>query len=76
MTEQRHIKALELDKVLEMLALSAPTVGAKKRALALLPSSNINTVKRRQALTANAKYMAGIKGAPSKPAKIASERKS
>jgi len=61
----KAIRILEFDKVLEMLALSAPTVGAKKRALALLPSSNINTVKRRQALTANAKYMAGIKGAPS-----------
>ena len=61
----RAVRILELDKILEMLASVASTVGAKKRALSLLPTSNIETVKRRQALTSDAKQMAGIKGAPS-----------
>lgn len=62
---EKAIKTLEFDKILEMLASLAPTIGAKKRALSLLPSSNIEVVKRRQGLTADAKYMAGIKGSPS-----------
>lgn len=61
----KAIKTLEFDKILEMLAACASTVGAKKRALALLPTSNIDAVKRRQTLTADAKYMSGIKGIPS-----------
>ena len=43
----RAVRILELDKILEMLASVASTVGAKKRALSLLPTSNIETVKRR-----------------------------
>ena len=62
---EKAIKTLEFDKILETLASLAPTIGAKKRALSLLPSSNIETVKRRQGLTADAKYMSGIKGSPS-----------
>lgn len=61
----KSIRILEFDKILNMLVSVSPTVGAKKRASALLPSSNPDTVKRRQELTANAKKMAGIKGAPS-----------
>lgn len=61
----RAIRILEFDKIREMLSSYAQTEGAKKRALSLLPSSNPETVKRRQELTANAKYMAGVKGAPS-----------
>ena len=61
----RAIRILEFDKIREMLSTYAQTEGAKKRALLLLPSSNPETVKRRQELTANAKYMAGVKGAPS-----------
>ena len=61
----KAIRILEFDKVLEMLASCAPTIGAKKKALTLLPSSNLSVVNRRQALTADAKYMSGIKGAPS-----------
>lgn len=61
----KSIRILEFDKILNMLVSISPTVGAKKRASALLPSSNPDTVKRRQELTANAKKMAGIKGAPS-----------
>ena len=48
-----------------MLSSVAMTDGAKKRALSLLPSSNIETVKRRQQLTEDAKVMSGTKGAPS-----------
>lgn len=61
----RAVRILEFDKILDMLSSLASTEGAKKRALSLLPSSNIETVKRRQALTNDAKQMAGIKGAPS-----------
>ncbi len=61
----KSIRILEFDKILNTLVSVSPTVGAKKRASALLPSSNPDTVKRRQELTANAKKMAGIKGAPS-----------
>ncbi len=61
----RAVRILEFDKILEMLASVASTEGAKKRALSLLPTSNIETVKRRQSLTNDAKQMAGIKGAPS-----------
>ncbi|MGM9665577.1 MAG: endonuclease MutS2, partial [Eubacteriales bacterium] len=41
------------------------TAGAKKRALALTPSSNTETVKKRLARTSDAKHMADIKGSPS-----------
>ena len=61
----RAIRILEFDKILEMLADLASTQGAKKRALTLLPTSNPDSVKRRQELTADAKYMSGIKGVPS-----------
>lgn len=61
----KSIRILEFDKILNMLVSVSPTAGAKKRAMALLPSSNPDTVKRRQELTSNAKKMAGIKGAPS-----------
>ena len=61
----RAVRILEFDKILEMLSSLALTDGAKKRALSLLPTSNIESVKRRQALTSNAKEMAGIKGTPS-----------
>ncbi|MBE6673726.1 MAG: endonuclease MutS2 [Ruminococcaceae bacterium] len=62
---EKSIRILEFDKVLNMLSSYAQTEGAKKRALSLLPSSNKDTVLRRQELTENAKVMAGIKGAPS-----------
>ncbi|MBQ7411961.1 MAG: endonuclease MutS2 [Clostridia bacterium] len=62
---EKSIRILEFDKILNMLSALAMTEGAKKRAITLLPSSNLDTVKKRQELTANAKKMAGIKGAPS-----------
>ena len=61
----KAVRILEFEKIKAALAELALTEGAKKRALALLPSSNEHTVKRRQELTADAKEMAGIKGAPS-----------
>ena len=58
-------RILEFDKILNMLASVAFTEGAKKRAISLQPSSNVDTVKRRQEFTSNAKKMCEIKGAPS-----------
>ena len=62
---EKSIRVLEFDKILNLLASVSLTEGAKKRALTLTPSSNIETVKRRQLYTSNAKKMAGIKGTPS-----------
>lgn len=62
---EKSIRILEFDKILNMLSSVALTEGAKKRAILLLPSSDPETVKKRQAYTSNAKKMAGIKGAPS-----------
>lgn len=62
---KKSVRILEFDKILNMLSDLALTEGAKKRALSLLPSSNKETVYRRQELTDNAKEMSGIKGAPS-----------
>ena len=42
----KSISVLEFDKVLEMLAAVAPTEGAKKRAIALQPTSNKESVVR------------------------------
>ena len=61
----KSVRILEFDKILNMLSSFAQTEGAKKRALALIPSANKDTILRRQELTDNAKYMSGVKGAPS-----------
>ena len=62
---EKSIRVLEFDKIKEMLASLALTSGAKKRALTLIPTSNSISVKRRQALTNDAKSMSEIKGVPS-----------
>ncbi len=62
---EKSIRILEFDKILNMLVDVCATAGAKKRAFALMPSSNLNTVLKRQQLTSDAKKMAGVKGAPS-----------
>ena len=62
---EKSIKILEFDKILDLLASLCSTAGAKKRALALTPSSNPDTVKKRLARTSDAKHMADIKGSPS-----------
>ena len=61
----KSVRVLEFDKILSILSGFAPTEGSRKKALSLTPSSNKNTIIRRQELTENAKYMSGIKGAPS-----------
>lgn len=61
----KAMRILEFDKIKSMLASYAMTVGAKKRALSLTPTSNPIQVLRRQELTQNAKDIACIKGAPS-----------
>lgn len=61
----KAMRILEFDKIKSMLASYAMTVGAKKRALSLTPTSNQIQVLRRQELTQNAKDIACIKGAPS-----------
>ncbi len=62
---KKTIKTLEFDKIRAMLAACALTEGSKALALELEPSSSIHVVKQRQARTADAKYLAGIKGQPS-----------
>ena len=62
---KKSVRILEYDKILNMLSSYAQTEGARKRALSLIPSSNKDTVLRRQELTDNAKAMSGVKGAPS-----------
>ncbi len=62
---EKSIRILEFDKIKDMLASFAQTQGSKKRALALTPSSNSIVVKRRQALTNDAKSMTEVKGTPS-----------
>ena len=61
----KAMRILEFDKIKSMLASYAMTVGAKRRALSLTPTSNPIQVLRRQELTQNAKDIACIKGAPS-----------
>ena len=61
----KAMRILEFDKIKSMLAAYAMTVGAKRRALSLTPTSNPIQVLRRQELTQNAKDIACIKGAPS-----------
>lgn len=61
----KAMRILEFDKIKSMLASYAMTVGAKRRALSLTPTSNQIQVLRRQELTQNAKDIACIKGAPS-----------
>ena len=62
---EKSVRILEFDKILAMLASVAMTEGAKNRALSLIPTDNLESVKRRQRLTSDAKKMSEIKGAPS-----------
>lgn len=61
----KSIRILEFDKIRKLLASKALTEGAKTRALSLMPSSNFEYVKKRQALTLSAKEISGLKGVPS-----------
>ena len=62
---QKTLAILEFDKIRAMLADAASTDGAKKRAIALMPSDDFDTVVERQAKTAAAKRLLSSKGYPS-----------
>lgn len=61
----KSIRILEFDKIKGMLADLALTIGAKNRALSLMPSSSFTVVEKRQMLTDCAKALSAIKGTPS-----------
>lgn len=56
---------LELHRILELLAECAVSDVAKKLALSLKPSSDVNEVREAIAKTSDARKLIGIKGAPS-----------
>lgn len=62
---ERSIKTLEFDKILTILADLTQTDGGKLLALNLIPSSDPETVLKRQRKTTDAKRLAGLKGLPS-----------
>ncbi len=62
---EKNLRKLEFDKIREMLASHAATDGAKKMALSLMPSDDIDVVRLNQKRTEDAKRLAGQKGNPS-----------
>lgn len=62
---ENNLRKLEFDKIREMLASHAATDGAKKMALSLMPSDDIDVVRLNQKRTEDAKRLAGQKGNPS-----------
>ena len=63
--DERTLRILEYDKILEMLAAVAPTEGSAARALALRPFTDPDKVREAQARTSDAKMLMGLKGMPS-----------
>ncbi len=61
----RTLKTLEYGKIKDMLVECAATEGAKARAAALTPTSDIDVVMERQRKTNDAKRLINIKGYPS-----------
>ena len=61
---QKSLETLEFHKITEMLVACAQTDGAKNKARNLLPSDDIDTVRRRQAKTADARRLLCAKGYP------------
>ncbi len=61
----RTLKTLEYGKIKEMLVECAATEGAKARAAALTPTSDIDVVRERQKKTDDAKRLINAKGYPS-----------
>ena len=61
----KALYTLEFDKILEMLADVAQTEGAKEMARALVPSSDIDKVRKKLDHTSDAKLLIGRKGLPS-----------
>ncbi len=62
---EKTLHSLEFDKICELLATFAPTEGSKAMARMLMPSSDIDTVLRRQRRTTDAKRLCDAKGMPS-----------
>ena len=62
---EKTLRSLEFDKIREMLATHAPTEGSKSAARMLQPSSDIETVLKRQRRTTDAKRLCDAKGMPS-----------
>ncbi len=60
----KALKALEFDKICEMLSSFAPTGGARERALSLFPSDDYEIVCRMQEETEAARRLAASKGYP------------
>lgn len=63
--EYRSLFSLEFDKIKEMLSDAASTEGAKKTAMNLMPSDDIDTVIVRQKKTTDARRLVENKGMPS-----------
>ena len=62
---ERHLRALELDKILEQLAEQTACAEAARIARALTPSSDPDEVRRRLTQTDDAYVLAGRFGSPS-----------
>lgn len=60
----KALQILEFDKIRAMLSEVAATEGAKKKALCLEPSVDIDVVRRNLKMTSEAKKLAGLKGLP------------
>ena len=60
----KALLTLEFDKIKEMLAVVCSTEGAKAMALALMPSTDFDTVKGRLTHTSDAKRLINAKGYP------------
>ncbi len=65
MFTKKTLNTLEYNKITEMLASCALTSGAKELARALIPSSDIDEIVKRQTMTSDARRLAGVKGMPS-----------
>lgn len=62
---EKVFSILEFDKIRQLLADAALTEGARQRALELVPSFDMDVVRRRQQCTEDAKRLLGQKGTPS-----------
>ncbi len=62
---EKTLNTLEYNKIIEMLAACCSTDGARARALALMPTDDIETVIERQRRTDDAKRLIAAKGYPS-----------
>ncbi|MHC1694491.1 MAG: endonuclease MutS2 [Eubacteriales bacterium] len=61
----KALKTLEYNKVLDLLTECAATDGARLRISTLVPSRDMNQVRKLQAQTSDAKRLASYKGSPS-----------